>query len=548
MGSGTSRSHYTVPNLPEPDRARCEHTRLRRRVLYSVFREDLISRLTKAIGHVRRQMWGEPDMTANPYLALWSQLAVLYHRSPELGGPDGVDELATAIQDAGYWGLMGRVQRDVLALREVLIRVEVSDAGELSFRVVFPDMATAEAEPKAPSTPVRIRELVWTADYGWVWYDLETRSSRGGPYYRAITVEGALDVSVAVLGGRYEGETYPYIDDMGLPFLPYVVYHAAETACLWDPYAYREVVEGALNIGVLLTFYQHCVRNSAWSQRYVVGAQPAGADVSDGDEEDGSTVLAPPTSRSEVQTDPASLLVLEPTETDGTTQVQPIIGQWSSPVNPDDVLRSILVYERRLLIMAGLQPPDVTKQEADVRSGYSLAVAREAVREQQAAYEEQFRRGDLQVLRIVALLLNAVTDSSHPTEGFRISYKALPKSPAELKADREELLALVDAGFLDRVTAYQRLNPGLDRTEAEAALAEIALQNAPGEVGQQPLAGAQLSALLQVLAAVGGGQLTPDAGAGLVLLVVPTLEPQKARDLAAGARSTAPTPSPAPMA
>ena len=231
------------------------------------------------------------------------------------------------------------------------------------------------------------------------------------------------------------------------------------------------------------------------------------------------------------------------------------------PRRIDEVVLVFKTFPTR--VGAGAFPTEMPEEEAERRGfieygtvtgrrrrvgTFDFELAREAVREQQAAYEEQFRRGDLQVLRIVALLLNAVTDSSHPTEGFRISYKALPKSPAELKAGREELLALVDAGFLDRVTAYQRLNPGLDRTEAEAALAEIALQNAPGEVGQQPLAGAQLSALLQVLAAVGGGQLTPDAGAGLVLLVVPTLEPQKARDLAAGARSTAPTPSPAPMA
>ena len=74
----------------------------------------------------------------------------------------------------------------------------------------------------------------------------------------------------------------------------------------------------------------------------------------------------------------------------------------------------------------------------------------------------------MRLLALTAGLLDA------PTEGWRISYKSLPKDPAELAASMDQIVAQIAAGLMDKATAYQQLNPGLTRAEAVAAVAAIA--------------------------------------------------------------------------
>ncbi len=58
----------TAPPLPQDpaEVRRIEHSRLRRRVVYSMHERDIRDRLTLAIGNVRREAWGPIDLTANP--------------------------------------------------------------------------------------------------------------------------------------------------------------------------------------------------------------------------------------------------------------------------------------------------------------------------------------------------------------------------------------------------------------------------------------------------------------------------------------------------
>ena len=346
----------------------------------------------------------------------------------------------------------------------MFVRVDASEDATLTYRPVFPDMVCAKAHPRRPSQPVRIREALEDEAHGWLWHETSIENPKE-PYYRVYTDSG-LDVTGDILGERYEGEGYTYRDSKGVPVIPYATYHAAETGYLFDPFTMREVVEGSLNIGVLLTYYRHIVQNAAWSQRYVLGAEPMGMETVGAD---GQVV------QRQVEVDPSSLLVLRANQEGG----QAVVGQWSPPADPEAILRSIAMYERRILLLAGMQPPDVTRQEADIRSGYSLAVARESVRAQQKAYEPMFRRGDQQLLRLSAIALNRATRKlAYPEDGYRIRYRSIPQSPQELIAQRDNLTGLIAADLMDKVTAYQELHPDLTRTEAEAAVTEIMATNA----------------------------------------------------------------------
>jgi len=497
--------------------------------MYSLFREDLMKRMALAIGKVRRDAWGEPDMTGNPALSVYTQLAALYTVQGEFFCPDGGQELADLVIEAGFWGLMARVQRDTLAFREMCVRVEVTDEGKPTFRPIFPDMCVIETDPRDPNTILMFRELCWSG-LGWVWHELEIRPEKGGPYYHVLDEQGR-DVTEAVLGAPDVeavelGQTYPYVNEAGEAFIPVVLYHAAHTGQTWDPWAYSEVFEGSLNVGVLLTFYQHLVKNAAWAQRWVMGARPVGAEVEGDSGSERHVIVA----------DPATVLGLEPTDSD--REVQPQVGQWTSPIDTAAIFDSICLYERRILLLAGVQPPDVTRQDADIRSGYSLAVSREAVREQQRAFEPQFRMGDLTLIRMVAWLLRVRTGRILPATGYRIAYRALPRSPAELAAEREHLLKLLEQRLIDRATVYMRLNPGIGPEEAEAALAEIAMADTPTETG---LTDAQLSALLQISQAAASGQIAPAAGAALMRLAVPGIDEASAAVLSTPVRPTTPT-------
>jgi hypothetical protein len=446
-----------------PDAPRIEHTRLRRRLLYSQHEQDLEKLLRRQLGNVRSNAYGRCDLTANTYQSLWSQIAVLYNSTPDVMVPDGTEALVEAFADVGYWPLMQRVNRDTLALREMLIRFDIDgETGELSARPVFPDMVTARSHPSRPQVPVEVCEWVEHPELGWLRYELCVEDE-ASPYYRVCDANG-VNVTPAVLGAEYTGDTWPeqYRDASGRPVLPYAMYHAAQTGTLFDPYTLREIVEGSLNIGVLLTFYGHIVRNAAWSQRYVVGASPKGMAPTDTDSADAA--------RHEIVSDPATLLQFSLDE--NATGAQ--IGAFNSPADPEAILRSISMYERRILLLANVSPPDVTRQEADVRSGYSLAVAREAIREQQRLYEPQFRRADQSAFRIAACLSNRVlgTSYSENARDYRIAYRGLPETPAEVKLRLEVIAAEREAGVIGPVSAVLKSYPLLTRDEALVRAAE----------------------------------------------------------------------------
>jgi hypothetical protein len=455
----------TNPPVTGPDQQRCEHQRLRWRLMYGLAEGDIKARLKKAIGHVRQEMWGPIDMTSNPFQQVWSQAAALYTREPvfrttELS-EDDVAKVAIVLDDAGYWQLMQRVQRDTLALREMPVFIgQPTDEGRINFRPVPPYLVDVDCKPSDPTQPYKVWE--WRQDpeekTKWVKYCWKVEGDTGSYW---VEDSDGQDVSERVLDGDFSGDAYPWMTPEG-PILPWVTYHAARTPWFWDPYTGREVVEGTLQLGVLMTHYNHLVQAASWAQRYAFGAEPAGADATEGGET--GTVTA----------DPATVTMLRPSD---EAVSQAIIGQWSAPGDPQKILASIMTYERRLVDMA-LGSAQVTRASSDMRSGYSLAVSRESQRELQRSYEPQFRRADQELLQKVAGLLQIRRAK------WGIIYHAIPRDPGELRAELDRMVGQIEAGLLDKVTAYQQMHPGLERVEAEKAVAEIERINA----GAQPAA------------------------------------------------------------
>lgn len=431
-----------------------EHTRLRRRIVYSMHQSDVEDRIYRALGGTRSTALRIVDMTANPAWYVFGQLAGLYREIPEVMPPVGGEDTAAAILEAGWWQLAARNQRDVLALNDGFVRVDLDEdnEGAPSFRLVPPDLAEVVTNPLAPSQPLALREWITDPDdpSKWVLLDCDPRSRT----YRALAEDRKTDVSVRVLGGNFSGDAYPFLVG-GAPVLPYVAYHAAETGYALDPYTGREVFEGALQLGVYYSFGGHALRQGSWAQRWILGAEPTGGEP----DESGR--------RRDVVADPATALVFKPTD---ETQGQAQVGQWSAPVDPDRFFAAVERYERRLVEMA-LSNAGVSRRESDVRSAMSLAVSRDAQRDAQRSYEPVFRRSDVRLCRLVAGL------RGEPTDGWRITYRSLPRDPMELAAEMDRMERLISAGLLDKVSAYKQLHPGLTDSEAEAAVKQIGETN-----------------------------------------------------------------------
>ena len=229
---------------------------------------------------------------------------------------------------------------------------------------------------------------------------------------------------------------------------------------LFDPYEEIELVEGSLNLAVLLSFWTHTMRDASWPQRYAVNCQPAGIGLADSDSG----------RRAEVITDPATVLLMEAIE----EGMQPQIGQWSAGVDVSTMISAIDAYAVRLAQDAGVPPSDLQRLGGTARSGYAISLTNEGKRAQQRRYRLQFKRGDEALIALTAALLNRATGSAYPEEGYSVVHSQIPLSPTELREKRTHLLEIARAGLISRTRAYQELNPGITREQAERDLVIIA--------------------------------------------------------------------------
>ena len=349
------------------------------------------------------------------------------------------------------------------------MRVHVAADGLPKFRPVAPDMVICKPSEDDPSRPIAVQEFrlrrhpetnrpLWTIDLLDV-QDLEN------PIYQVLEFRSdhkiGVDMSELFLGGEFSGNAYPYRSKDGRAVLPYVLYHAENLGDrLWDSFEEVELVEGSLNLAVLLSFFTHTMRDASWPQRYAVNAQVAGA----------ATVDTGDTRRAEVIADPATVLFLEPIE----EGLQPQIGQWSSGTDVATMISAIDAYAVRLAQDAGVPPSDLQRLGGTARSGYAIALSDAGKRQQQRRYRLQFAKYDQELIGLVAQLLNSATGSNYPESGYSVVHREIPLSPQELRERRAHLLEIARAGLISKTRAYMELNPGISREQAERDLAIIA--------------------------------------------------------------------------
>jgi len=482
---------YTYPTKPVApnnlDQKRWEFTSLRKRMLTGSWEQDLEDELARHLSPDRRESWGPSDLSSNPFEQVTRQLSVLYTDSPTVtaGGADlsalvGREGYATR---AGLWPMMQRVQQMVLGLRETIVRVEViphtrgvePDRPGLVYRCVTPDNVYCEVDPDQPDIPVyyreyRIRVNPITNEQEWVCDVIDIRNI-SEPMFGMFKAnkDGSLgeDVSELYMGHpTHRGEDYPFRNAMGQPFLPLTVYHAEKTGELWNFLDGNSLVYGSLNCGVLYTMYLHCVKDNSWAQKYMLGASVAGLNAMDQD-------LV--SRRAAVSTDPSSILILQ---ADPDTTGQPLVGTFTPPIKPDELLESVAKYELRVAVSSGVAPESITRQNADPRSGYALSIDRAGQREAQRKFAPVFRMGDEDLLAKSAALCNRYLGTNLPETGYRVSYQSLALGPEELKAQREDILAKLQAGLISPIEAIQILNPDLDYTAAVEHLNKIRRERA----------------------------------------------------------------------
>ena len=486
--------NYKIPNRPNmptvSDEERVQHTAIRRRMLEGTWAQDLINLMSEHLPSSRMESWGPPDLSTNLLENITRELSKLYHETPTVSHPD--DDITDLVGRDGYlqplWPMMQRAQQTVLALREAIIRVDYIPGGEISpnpslqYRLVTPDRVYCISNPAAPEIPVyyqeyRIRlfadkkldgkkaerEAIWTVDI----FDLRNPSK---PIFQIRRVEnnGSLgaDLTKYYLGSSsFKNNNYPFRYADGFPFIPIQLYHAESTGKLWNAYDKNALVVGALNSGLLNSYWMHICKSGAYEQRFIAGLTLQGLNSVNQDE---------PARRAEIATDPSSILVFQ--QDPDAMAGQPLIGSFSPSMDPNSFMQAIHAYERKVTSSFSISA-SLLRESGDPRSGYSLSISKDGQRSAQRMQAPIFRNYDTSLINIIAAMANRFIGTNLPEDGkYRIAYAPIPLSATESKEMRENILQLSQAGLMSPVQAYQILNPDVDSVQAKIELEKIRIE------------------------------------------------------------------------
>jgi hypothetical protein len=438
----------------------------------------LEDRLQEQLGSTRRQAWGRPDLSANPFKVVATELSTLYDADPDVrhnraGDVSGFTDL---VSRAALWPQMSRFQSMTIALREMWMRVDVED-GRIIYRPVPPDMTVAESDPSRPTIPtayaeVRLRHV--RGETVWAWDVLDIRDPQNPSYTVRLATDDAKfgeDVTEEVLGARFDGSAYPYRrnpvgnETLGAPILPVVLYHASLYGDrLFDAYNGVELYEGSLSLALYYSYLGHCLRDASFPQRYAIGVRVAGSDSVDGGTRG---------QRVEVITDPTTILML-----DAAMDAQPQVGQFQAGADVEKLEATIAAIAHRLATDAGLSPSELQRTSGSAKSGYAISLSQDGKRTAQRKYVMQFRDSDERLMSVSATLYNRAMGTAFPEGGWSVLYREIPLSPEELSSRREHVLAMQAAGLMTRLEALRYFG-SLSEADAKAALAAIDAEKAP---------------------------------------------------------------------
>ena len=450
---------------------------LRYRMLTGLWISDLEEELQRHFTAERRAVLGIADMSSNVFSGVTKALTSLYVEPPsvssiapaeQLLGRDGI------IYRGGLWSIMQRVQLYTVGLREMFLHVGINAAENgLVYRPVTPDYIYATSPRNDPMHPNYLMELRLRkkedGDYLWT-YDVYDLRDKNNPQFRILVAESngeiGEDVS-AEYGGAAVGAKYPYRKASGEPILPYSIYHAELTGdSLFDSFTGAELVAGSLVSAALHTYLIHLTRDCAFPLRYTLGADIAGASTFD---------AAGAARRVAIAADPSSIICFSP-DPEMAGLGQPVLGQFSSNADPEQLLNVITLYERKLAQSAGISPASIQKLSGDPRSGYAIAMSKSDQRDAQRKAIPAMSRGDSYTLELSAVMSNRFLGTSFPEEGYQISYHSIPLNKEELESQRKDLIEKMASGLITKIDAIQTLHPDFSREEAAEYLREIKRQ------------------------------------------------------------------------
>ena len=490
--------YYTTDKPPMPEdpitRARWEETAKRRRMMEGLWDEDLLIRYRSHMGLERAEAHkayeGGLDRSCNPFKSINTELAQLYHVPPSVHHPSDRDDVNDWLGDGGalassmLWPMMEWYQAQVLACREYLIRVDVTNSDGLIFRPVSPEFIDATPYDDRPNTPRKIDEyrqrqhkgeVIWTIDR----YDITDPEN---PVYQVIaphrasrevitkgqrsveSYRGEEDITDDVLGGNQSGDNYKFRKLDGTPVLPWVLHHSMVTLDrLWMWSDGLETVDGSLNAAVMLTFILHAMRSASWPQKWAVNVVPIGA----------NTAGTENTPRRAMTADPATVVLFKTAAGGMESPGQPMIGQWSAGADIAAMDAAFASYVNRIATDAGIPPGDIQRMGGTARSGYAIALSNASKRIAQDAHRTSFSAHDAELVALAATLWNRVNGTDLPEDGYNVAHKPIPLSPQEIAERRKNLLELLTAGLISRIEAYKELHPGMDDAHANARLQSI---------------------------------------------------------------------------
>lgn len=452
------------------DAARWDLTGRRHRMLDGEWEPDLRQFMQQHIQADRLETWGAPNQAFNLFKMLVQQINVIYDDEPRVRNTMFDPESEGFLAQLGIWPRLQKHAMYVIGLRESAIRIEHSRKFPLgvNLRLVTPDFFEVEAPLDAPTIPHLIREArprTVAGKSGWAWDTWDIRDPAAPSYTIQQQTESGqyVDVTAQVLA---EPPAWEWTDpDTGAPYLPWVVYHAADAGRMFDPAAWHELVHGALSVAMLWTFWLHAVKEASWEQKYAIdlvlqGLQNRGKGQAQ---------------RSRVTVDPTSVVMFSSKEGRGA------FGSIGAGIDPKLLAEAIVMYQSLIASHLGISPADITFGPQQGSSGIAISLTRDGLRKVQRKYIPQFRAGDEDLLRKIALVHNTFGDAMFPrlpTGGYSVQHATIPLTTEEINALLDRNLKLIQAGVRSKVDLLMEVEPGMSREEAMERLRQVAEEEA----------------------------------------------------------------------
>lgn len=487
-----------LPPRPTPDDdvlAACwQHTRMRHQIMTGAWQDYADTRLGDFFGPEVREFLPPAETSGNPALSITIQMATLYDEAPRViayqaDGRPMPDELIAPLADARSWAVMQDVLESAIALNDCLVQVDYRAGAGLRYKIARPHDVETVADPAHPDQPIMVRHLELSERpvgpnqppvTEWTWTTWDRRDPSRFRVEAVVVEDGQerLDDVTEIYWPDLPDKGYPYVRRDSTPIWPWVAYHRRATQRLISTYTGREIWDGTLSFAALQTFWIAGCRDGAHPQRTALDCEVVLAGNQDVSGRSGKGAAS-------VRMNQMGVLMFR-----SIGERQGHLDHFPPAMDPRSQGEANAAWAAQLAVYAGIAPQDISISGGSVgMSGYAIALSRDGQRRARNKLAVPMQEGDRLRLSIEAAMLNAYTTGPELPEepdAYRIIYAELEQSAEERKADREEALALREAGVLGMVDFYLRWNPQLTREQAIQEIIRSAREDAAILAAVQP--------------------------------------------------------------